>query len=68
MSLVKEGTHEITVEVVDIVGNSLVTLMSRPMPVYRRADGSPYIMSDGRRSTIIRREDGSFYLRVVKAR
>lgn len=38
----------------------VVSIMSRPMIIYKRRDGSYYAMMEGRRTTIEKLPDGSF--------
>jgi hypothetical protein len=58
----KVGVHSFPCEAFDQAGKSLMVIMSQPLTVYERKDGTFFTMDGGRRQTIQKLPSGSFYL------
>ncbi len=60
----KLGKQIFPVEFVRVDGSTALSLMSAPLTVYERTDGSCFYKDRGRRMPLIRQPDGSFLFRI----
>lgn len=59
------GKQSFLIETVYADGSPAISIMSEPLTVYERADGSCFYKYEGRRVNLTREPDGSFLLRSV---
>jgi hypothetical protein len=59
------GKKIVTMETVDKTGLPLMVLMSNPITIYERANGSYFYKSDGKRVDVQCLADGTFHQKIV---
>ena len=64
--IVNLGKHSFLVEVFSPTDQPLIAMMSQPLTIYRRGNGTHYYMNGSLRREVQQLPDGGFYERVVE--